>query len=98
MLTTHYMDEAQQLADRVAFLRAGQIEAVATPRELISSVGGTTKLVVLDSHTQRPVREELFDGVDGARLAAERGGFSSFVICPVTLEDAYHRLLALRPD
>jgi len=97
LLTTHYMDEAQHLADRVAFLRNGAIEAIATPHDLISSVGGTTKLVVLDSRTQRPVREELFADADGARLAAERGELSSFVICPVTLEDAYHRLAALQP-
>ena len=33
-LTTHYMDEAQHLADRVAILRAGQIVAVGAPDEL----------------------------------------------------------------
>jgi ABC-type multidrug transport system ATPase subunit len=96
LLTTHYMEEAQHLADRVAFLSGGRIEAIATPRELISSVGGTTKLVVLDNQTQRPVREELFADVKGACLAAERGKLASFVIRPVTLEDAYHHLAALQ--
>ncbi len=33
-LTTHYMDEAQQLADRVAILRAGKIIALGRPDEL----------------------------------------------------------------
>jgi ABC-2 type transport system ATP-binding protein len=33
-LTTHYMDEAQQLADRVAVMRAGEIIAVGRPDEL----------------------------------------------------------------
>jgi ABC-2 type transport system ATP-binding protein len=33
-LTTHYMDEAQALADRVAIMSAGQIIAVGTPDEL----------------------------------------------------------------
>jgi ABC-2 type transport system ATP-binding protein len=33
-LTTHYMDEAQVLADRVAILRAGEIVALGTPQEL----------------------------------------------------------------
>ena len=32
LLTTHYLDEAQQLADRVAVLRAGQIVTLGTPR------------------------------------------------------------------
>jgi ABC-2 type transport system ATP-binding protein len=37
LLTTHYLDEAEQLADRVAVLRRGQIVRVGTPRELTSS-------------------------------------------------------------
>jgi ABC-2 type transport system ATP-binding protein len=34
LLTTHYLDEAEQLADRVAVLREGQIIRVGTPRDL----------------------------------------------------------------
>jgi ABC-2 type transport system ATP-binding protein len=37
LLTTHYLDEAEQLADRVAVLRRGLIVRVGTPRELTSS-------------------------------------------------------------
>ena len=36
LLTTHYLDEAEQLADRVAVMREGQIVRVGTPRELTS--------------------------------------------------------------
>jgi ABC-2 type transport system ATP-binding protein len=36
MLTTHYMDEAQALADRVAVMAGGQIVAEGTP----SDIGG----------------------------------------------------------
>jgi ABC-2 type transport system ATP-binding protein len=35
LLTTHYLDEAQQLADRVAVLREGRIVSLGTPAELI---------------------------------------------------------------
>jgi len=35
LLTTHYLDEAQQLADRVAVIRAGRIISLGTPAELI---------------------------------------------------------------
>ena len=35
LLTTHYLDEAQQLADRVAVIREGRIVSVGTPAELI---------------------------------------------------------------
>ena len=36
LLTTHYLDEAQQLADRVAVLRAGEIVRMGQPSELIA--------------------------------------------------------------
>jgi ABC-2 type transport system ATP-binding protein len=34
LLTTHYLEEAEQLADRVAVINAGRIVALGTPREL----------------------------------------------------------------
>jgi ABC-2 type transport system ATP-binding protein len=36
LLTTHYMEEAQRLADRVAILRGGEIVGTGSPRELLS--------------------------------------------------------------
>jgi ABC-2 type transport system ATP-binding protein len=35
VLTTHYLDEAQQLADRVAVIREGEVVRIGTPQELI---------------------------------------------------------------
>jgi ABC-2 type transport system ATP-binding protein len=37
LLTTHYLDEAEQLADRVAVLREGLIASIGTPRELTTA-------------------------------------------------------------
>jgi ABC-2 type transport system ATP-binding protein len=39
LLTTHYMEEAERLACRVAIMDHGRIIALGTPRELISSIG-----------------------------------------------------------
>jgi ABC-2 type transport system ATP-binding protein len=40
LLTTHYMEEAQALADRLAILREGRIVATGSPRELLSGADG----------------------------------------------------------
>jgi len=39
VLTTHYMDEAERLCDRVAIIDRGKVIALGTPRELIASLG-----------------------------------------------------------
>jgi ABC-2 type transport system ATP-binding protein len=41
LLTTHYLDEAEQLSDRVAVLREGTIVALGRPSELVSSTETT---------------------------------------------------------
>jgi ABC-2 type transport system ATP-binding protein len=41
MLTTHYLDEAERLADRVGVLSRGRLIAEGTPEDLINKVSGT---------------------------------------------------------
>ncbi len=40
VLTTHYMDEAERLCDRVAIIDNGEIIALGSPAELIARIGG----------------------------------------------------------
>lgn len=40
LLTTHYMDEAERLCDRVAIIDHGKVIALGSPAELISRIGG----------------------------------------------------------
>ena len=40
ILTTHYMEEAERLCDRVAIMDHGKVIALGTPQQLIASVGG----------------------------------------------------------
>jgi len=51
-LTTHYMEEADELCDRVAFLSAGEIVAIGTPRELKLRYGQRTVQVLLTSNDE----------------------------------------------
>jgi len=38
-VTTHYMAEAEELCDRIAFIHRGRIQQVGTPQELVASLG-----------------------------------------------------------
>ncbi|OGF57029.1 MAG: hypothetical protein A2Z21_09795 [Candidatus Fraserbacteria bacterium RBG_16_55_9] len=44
-LTTHYMEEAEQLCDRVAILDHGRILALDSPADLIASLGGENRIL-----------------------------------------------------
>ncbi len=39
LLTTHYMEEAEALSDRVAFINKGEIVAIDTPSNFIKKLG-----------------------------------------------------------
>ncbi len=67
-LTTHYMEEADELCDRVAFLSQGRIVALDTPRELKLKQGERRALVLLRDRSEHSVR--LDDAADAARLDA----------------------------
>jgi ABC-2 type transport system ATP-binding protein len=67
-LTTHFMEEADELCDRVAFLAAGAVVALDTPSELKLRLGERTATVLLRDRSEHEVR--LDDGGDAARLEA----------------------------
>ena len=67
-LTTHYMEEADELCDRVAFLSQGKIVALDAPRELKLRYGQRTATVLLDSREERAL--DLDDAGDAALLAS----------------------------
>ncbi len=45
-LTTHYMEEAQVLADRIAIINKGKIATIGSPQELIAMHGGLKTLII----------------------------------------------------
>ncbi|CCQ37923.1 ABC-type transport system ATP-binding protein [Natronomonas moolapensis 8.8.11] len=46
LLTTHYMDEAEELADRVGLLADGKLVALGSPAELVERHGGDSRVVI----------------------------------------------------
>jgi len=65
-LTTHYMNEADEMCDRVAFLKAGAIVALDTPRELKLQFGQQTARVLLENRQE--IEINLRSPVDADRL------------------------------
>ena len=57
LLTTHYMDEAEALADRVAIMDHGRIVIEGTPRELIDQMGADTILITGQGDSGKFVKE-----------------------------------------
>jgi ABC-2 type transport system ATP-binding protein len=72
LLTTHYMDEAERLCDRVAIVDHGKVIALGTPRELILSLGGEhiIEFTVSNGQASRVASAPRADGVaETERLA-----------------------------
>ena len=65
LLTTHYMEEADQLCNRVAIMDRGRILALGSPGELKQSVGADTVVTVRTSGDQARLGELLTREVEG---------------------------------
>ena len=64
LLTTHYLDEAEQLADRIAILRAGRIELTGTTHEVAARAGLDTRISFTTPSALRCGRVPLPGGID----------------------------------
>ena len=95
LLTTHYLEEAAALADRVAVIADGQVVAIDSPLDLIRYVSSAATVrwradgEIHTVETDRPtelIRERSVAGVELTDLT---------VSCP-TLEDAYLQLIGMK--
>jgi ABC-2 type transport system ATP-binding protein len=65
MLTTHYMEEAERLCDRVAVMDMGHVVALDTPDGLVAQYGPGTTIAFTSAHTDASTLRAL-KGVDSA--------------------------------
>jgi ABC-2 type transport system ATP-binding protein len=100
LLTTHYLDEAEQLADRVAVLAHGQIVASGTPADLTGSIPDTEiryrengREVVLETGEPTRVLNELT-----GRALAEGRELEGLVVRRPSLEEVYLSLTEEDPE
>ncbi len=93
LITTHYMDEAERLCDRVAVIDHGKVIASGSPAELISSIGGehVVEFALADADGLEEGGLAILPGVREVRK--EAGGFALTVTEPhVTIPALLQRL------
>jgi ABC-2 type transport system ATP-binding protein len=94
VLTTHYLDEAEALADRIAVIAAGRIVASGDPRSLGGRLTAAAR-VGWDPPGGRTIVETITPTRLVAELAARFGGeIPGLTITRPTLEDIYLDLTA----
>jgi ABC-2 type transport system ATP-binding protein len=71
LLTTQYLDEADQLADRISLIDGGRVVAEGTPDELKSRLGGDRIDVVLRDAADLPAAAKLIGSAAGAEAAVD---------------------------
>ncbi len=102
LLTTHYMEEAHQLCDRVAVVDHGKVIALGSPDELIRSLGAAHFVEFdVDDFTGKVHEQELrtLPGVQACTFAATRAELtvaSVHTTVPALLELLDARAVALR--
>ena len=82
LLTTHYMDEAETLCDRVAIVDKGKVIALGTPRALISSLGAEH---VVEFAAGEGLQAEALSVLPGVRDARHDNGVWSLATSEVHL-------------
>jgi ABC-2 type transport system ATP-binding protein len=72
LLTTHYMEEAERLCDRVAIMDHGKVIALGTPRQLIASLGADHVVEFALAGGAAPVGLDTLPGVKRVRPGPDR--------------------------
>jgi ABC-2 type transport system ATP-binding protein len=82
LLTTHYMEEAERLCDRVAIVDQGRVIALGTPAELIASLGAEH---VVEFEVDSEVDARALERLAGVRAVAQENGATRLTVGQVHL-------------
>jgi ABC-2 type transport system ATP-binding protein len=74
LLTTHYMEEAARLCDRVAVVDHGKVIALGTPRELIATLGAEHVIEFAVTDTASPIDETALRALPSVEDVAQDAG------------------------
>ena len=88
LLTTHYMEEAARLADRVAVMDHGRVIALGTPAELVASLGADQ---IVEFRAAGEVAAERLRDLPGVRSVDRKNG--DFMLSIVNIGEALPALL-----
>jgi ABC-2 type transport system ATP-binding protein len=96
LITTHYMDEAERLCDRVAIVDNGRVIALGTPRELVATMGAEHVIEFAIEGAHSPSSAD-WKGLPGVRLVhGDEGGIALTVTEPHVTIPALLALLTRR--
>ncbi len=90
LLTTHYMEEAERLCDRISIIDHGKVIALGTPVELIRKLEAPH---IIEFTSQPPVDASLFKDLRGFHGCSRRG--DSWALRVDSLADSVPQLLAM---
>ncbi|HEY7922898.1 MAG TPA: ABC transporter ATP-binding protein [Vicinamibacteria bacterium] len=90
LLTTHYMEEAEHLCDRVAIVDHGKLIALGTPRELMASLGAEHVIEFALEGGARPLPPELLRALPSVEGVAQEDGR-----CRLTVREVHRTIPAL---
>jgi ABC-2 type transport system ATP-binding protein len=90
LLTTHYMDEAERLCDRLAIVDHGQIIAEGTPEDLIARLGGHHVVEFEASGNHADAAAERWRGLPGVEGVRQDDG----LVC-LTVREPHRTIPAL---
>jgi ABC-2 type transport system ATP-binding protein len=98
LLTTHYMEEAERLCDRVAIIDRGRVIALGTPAELINKLRAEH---VVEFRAEGPLDPESLRGLEGVEDVSHEDGDVRLTVrevhraVPALLDELRRRNLAL---